>query len=161
MDERLVLVHLRARTVTQTCMSRAGILCIAGGTRCRQALLESLMSLPCVQVLLGWYDTLERPLASLVTTRQLLVVTGSVVWRLRIHGSCSTRKGRPSPVVAHGWRVRRDIWRAGRSTHGQPASCFCFWALWELMVSASCATNTSPSQFSGALTSSGANALCL
>ena len=39
MDQRLVLVYLRACTMAQTCMSCVGVRCITSGTRRRQMLL--------------------------------------------------------------------------------------------------------------------------
>ena len=59
MDQRLVLVYLRACTVAQTCMSRVGVHCTTGGTRHRLVLLDLQMSPPWVQELLGWYDALS------------------------------------------------------------------------------------------------------
>ena len=53
-DQRLVLVYLRAGTMAQTCMSGVGVRCTTGGTRRRQVLLYLQMSQPCVQERLGW-----------------------------------------------------------------------------------------------------------
>ena len=59
MDQRLVLVYLRACTVAKTCMSCVGVRCVTGGTSRCQGLLGPQMSPPYVQELLGWYDALS------------------------------------------------------------------------------------------------------
>ena len=58
-DQRLVLVYLRACAVAQTCMLRVGVHCTTGGVRRHQVILDPQMSPPCVQELLGWYDALS------------------------------------------------------------------------------------------------------
>ena len=55
----LVLVYLRACTVTQTCRSRVGVQCTTGGARRHQVLFDPQMSPPCKQEPLGWYDALS------------------------------------------------------------------------------------------------------
>lgn len=63
-----------------------------------------------IQGLLGWYDELSvHWLASLVTTRQLLVLIGAVVWPSRIRGYRSTRKNPPLLVGVYGWGIRQEM----------------------------------------------------